>query len=398
MQPYTTMADKIKVMIVDDSALVRKVFSQILANSPTIEVIATAADPLIAQEKMKSQWPDVFILDIEMPRMDGLSFLRQIMREHPTPTIICSHLTPENSKVSVEALAAGAISVIGKPLTGVKQFLEDSDNHLINAIHIAAGANPKAALSTFQSKFLPPRAPAVPAAASTAVPAAATARAPALPSGLSLDRPNYSADIIIPPAKSTIPFNMGPIIAIGTSTGGTQALEVLLTKLPASTLGIVVVQHMPINFTSTFCSRLDGMCQVRVNEARTGDRVRQGHVLVAPGGKHMLVKRSGTQYTVEVLDGPPVNRHKPSVDVLFRSVAQCAGRSALGIIMTGMGDDGARCLKEMHDAGAKTIAQDEASCVVFGMPREAIKMGAADQVIALQNIPDAIASYCRGMS
>ncbi|GHU35071.1 chemotaxis response regulator protein-glutamate methylesterase [Betaproteobacteria bacterium] len=392
MQPYTTMADKIKVMIVDDSALVRKVFTQILANNPTIEVIATAADPLIAQEKIKSQWPDVFILDIEMPRMDGLSFLRQIMREHPTPTIICSHLTPENSKTSVEALAAGAISVIGKPLTGVKQFLEDSDNHLIAAIHIAASANPKAVLPTFQSKAPPPRASAI----STAVPAAAKAHA--LPSGQALDRPNYSADIIIPPAKSTAPPNMGPIIAIGTSTGGTQALEALLTKLPATTLGIVVVQHMPINFTSTFCSRLNNMCQVQVSEARTGDRVCQGHVLVAPGGKHMLVKRSGTQYTVEVIDGLPVNRHKPSVDVLFRSVAQSAGRNALGIIMTGMGDDGARCLKELHDTGARTIAQDEASCVVFGMPKEAIKMGAADQVIALQNIPDAIASYCRGMS
>jgi two-component system chemotaxis response regulator CheB len=190
---------------------------------------------------------------------------------------------------------------------------------------------------------------------------------------------------------------MAPIIAIGTSTGGTQALEALLPKLPADTQGIVVVQHMPVNFTDAFCNRLDKLCQVRVSEARQGAPVRQGHVLVAPGGKHMLVRRDGTQYKVEVLDGPPVNRHIPSVDVLFRSVAQSAGRHALGIILTGMGDDGARCLKEMHDAGARTIAQDEASCVVFGMPREAIKWGAADQVIALHNIPDAIASYCRSV-
>jgi two-component system chemotaxis response regulator CheB len=378
------MADKIKVMIVDDSALVRKVFSQLLADSPTIEVIATAADPLIAQDKMKSQWPDVLILDIEMPRMDGLTFLRQIMREHPTPTIICSYLTFENSKASVEALAAGAISVIAKPENGVKQFLEDSDNNLVNAIHTAAGANPKAGLPLFQSKIPPPRhAPAISAPSPASTPP--------------LHRPNYSADIVIPPSKAAVPANMEPIIAIGTSTGGTQALEALLTKLPAATLGVVVVQHMPANFTATFCSRLDSMCQVRVSEARTGDRVLQGHVLVAPGGKHMLVRRSGTQYTVEVLDGPPVNRHKPSVDVLFRSVAQCAGRRAMGIIMTGMGDDGARCLKELHDTGARTVAQDEASCVVFGMPREAIKLGAADQVVALQNIPDAIAAYCRSM-
>ncbi|MDR3055327.1 MAG: chemotaxis response regulator protein-glutamate methylesterase [Zoogloeaceae bacterium] len=392
------MAGKIKVMIVDDSALVRKVFSQVLANNPEIDVIATAADPLIAQEKMKSQWPDVLILDIEMPRMDGLTFLRLLMREHPTPTIICSHLTVEKSAASVEALAAGAISVIPKPLNGVKQFLEDNDNNLVNAVHIAAGANLKAALPQFQSKTLLSRAPAAPPTPAITPAAAATTRTPALSANLPFDRPNYSADIIIPPAKSGAPLSKEPIIAIGTSTGGTQALEVLLTKLPATTLGIVVVQHMPINFTSTFCNRLDGMCQVRVSEAHTGDRVRQGHVLVAPGGKHMLVKRSGAQYTVEVLDGPPVNRHKPSVDVLFRSVAQCAGRNALGIIMTGMGDDGARCLKELHDTGARTVAQDEASCVVFGMPREAIKMGAADQVIALPNIPDAIAAYCRSMT
>ncbi|GHU10142.1 chemotaxis response regulator protein-glutamate methylesterase [Betaproteobacteria bacterium] len=382
------MAKKIKVMIVDDSALVRKVFSQILADDPAIEVIATAADPLIAQKKMTSQWPDVLILDIEMPRMDGLTFLRQIMREHPTPTIICSHLTVEKSRVSVEALAAGAISVISKPEAGVKQFLEEGDNNLRRAIHTAAGANPKAALSHLTAHAAPRNTPA-------AAPAGATTHV--LPSHAPLDRDVHSADVIIPLARPVVPPNMGPIIAIGTSTGGTQALEALLPKLPANTLGIVVVQHMPVNFTDTFCSRLDKMCQVRVSEARTGAPVRQGQVLVAPGGKHMLVKRSGTQYTVEVLDGPPVNRHMPSVDVLFRSVAQSAGRHALGIILTGMGDDGARCLKEMHDAGARTIAQDEASCVVFGMPKEAIKRGAADQVIALHSIPDAIASYCRSI-
>ncbi|GHU01027.1 chemotaxis response regulator protein-glutamate methylesterase of group 2 operon [Betaproteobacteria bacterium] len=382
------MAKKIKVMIVDDSALVRKVFSQILADDPAIEVIATAADPLIAQKKMTSQWPDVLILDIEMPRMDGLTFLRQIMREHPTPTIICSHLTVEKSRVSVEALAAGAISVISKPEAGVKQFLEEGDNNLRRAIHTAAGANPKAALSHLTAHAAPHNAPA-------AAPAGATTHV--LPSHAPLDRDVHSADVIIPLARPVeVPMAMiGPML--GGTTGGTQALEALLPKLPANTLGIVVVQHMPVNFTDTFCSRLDKMCQVRVSEARTGAPVRQGQVLVAPGGKHMLVKRSGTQYTVEVLDGPPVNRHMPSVDVLFRSVAQSAGRHALGIILTGMGDDGARCLKEMHDAGARTIAQDEASCVVFGMPKEAIKRGAADQVIALHSIPDAIASYCRSI-
>ncbi|MDR2113397.1 MAG: chemotaxis response regulator protein-glutamate methylesterase [Candidatus Accumulibacter sp.] len=378
------MADKIKVMIVDDSALVRQVFTKILAPDPTIEVIATAPDPLIAQEKMKQQWPDVLILDIEMPRMDGLSFLRQLMREHPTPTIICSRLAAENSADYVEAMAAGAISIIAKPMNGLKQFLEDSDNNLIRAIHVAARANLKAALPHLPGKTPALRAPAA-------------ARAHVLPANLPLDRPNFSADVILPPlAAAAAPYNAQPIIAIGTSTGGTQALETLLVKLPATTLGIVVVQHMPANFTSTFSSRLDGMCQMRVSEARNGDRVRPGHILIAPGGRHMLVRRSGVQYAVEVLDGPPVNRHKPSVDVLFRSVAQGAGRNALGIILTGMGDDGARGMKEMHDAGARTIAQDEASCVVFGMPREAIKRGAADQVIALQDIHEAIAAYCRG--
>lgn len=384
----TTMANKIKVLIVDDSALVRKVFSQILANDSGIEVIGTAVDPLVAAEMMKLQWPDVLILDIEMPRMDGLTFLRQVMQARPTPTIICSHLTVENSRVSVEALAAGAISIISKPVNGVKQFLEEGDDNLRRAIRTAAASSPVADFSPFSTGTK-----AVHRAA--AVPAGKVPRYHDPSVSWPLERDYYNADVIIPPTQASAPANMAPIIAIGTSTGGTQALEAVLPRLAAETLGIVVVQHMPANFTDAFCSRLDKQCKVRVSEAHTGDPVRRGHVLVAPGGRHMLVKRSGTQYTVEVVDGPPVNRHIPSVDVLFRSVAQAAGRSAMGIILTGMGDYGARCLKELHDTGARTIAQDEASCVVFGMPKEAIKRGAADQIVALLKIPEVIATYCR---
>ena len=359
------MTDKIKVMIVDDSAVVRQVVAQALAADPGIEVIGTAADPLFALEKMRRAWPDVLIVDIEMPRMDGISFLRKIMGERPTPVVICSSLAESGSKAWLEALAAGAVGIITKPKVGLKNFLEDASNDIVQAVRGAARANIQALrASTVRLPAPPPRA---------------EAQAPG------------SAE-----AHAALQRTTDQVIAIGTSTGGTQALEAILTQLPATTLGIVIVQHMPAMFTAMFAERLNSLCQIEVREAQNGDRVIPGRALIAPGGRHMSLRRNGAQYVVEVSDGPVVNRHKPSVDVLFRSVARIAGSNALGIILTGMGDDGARGLKDMHNAGAVTIAQDEASCVVFGMPKEAIKLGAVDHVRPLAQVPAAIISFGAG--
>ena len=350
------MADKIKVMIVDDSAVVRQVVAQALAGDPGIEVIATASDPVFALEKMRSKWPDVLIVDIEMPRMDGITFLKKIMAERPTPVVVCSSLAEQGARATFEALAAGAVSIITKPKLGLKNFLEDSSSDIVHAVHSAAKANVRA-LGT-------------------------------------IIRPNLTADVMLSADYNpALNHTTDQVVAVGTSTGGTQALEAVLTRLPATSLGIVIVQHMPAVFTAMFAERLNTLCQIEVREAQNGDRVHPGRALIAPGGKHMMLKRSGAQYIVDVTDGPLVNRHKPSVDVLFRSVAKFAGANALGIIMTGMGDDGARGLKEMHDAGAKTIAQDEASCVVFGMPKEAIKLGAVDFTLPLDQIPAAIFNH-----
>lgn len=359
------MANKIKVLIVDDSALVRQVVSQALASDPDIEIIGAASDPIFALQKMKTEWPDVLVIDIEMPRMDGITFLKKIMAERPTPVVVCSSLAEKGAQATFEALAAGAISIITKPKLGLKSFLEDSSNDIVQAVRSAARANMRAVRS-------------VPSATAPAIPAKLT------------------ADVMLSAASNrALVRTTDKVVAIGTSTGGTQALEAVLTKLPATCLGIVIVQHMPEKFTAMFAERLHSICQLEIREARNGDRVIPGLALIAPGGRHMMLKRNGAQYVVEVADGPVVNRHKPSVDVLFRSVAKYAGANALGIIMTGMGDDGARGMKEMHDAGAKTIAQDEASCIVFGMPKEAIKLGAADQIIPLDQIPGTIIGYSR---
>ncbi len=362
------MSEKIKVMIVDDSAVVRQVVSQALATDPGIEVIATASDPIFALEKMKLRWPDVLVIDIEMPRMDGITFLKKVMAERPTPTIVCSSLAEQGAQATFEALSAGALSIITKPKVGLKSFLEDSSNDIVQAVRSAARANMRAVLTTRSSNSASP--------------------------ANNLIRPKLTADVMLSAAgHRALERTTDQVVAIGTSTGGTQALEAVLTRLPATCLGIVIVQHMPEKFTAMFAERLNGLCQIEVREAKHGDRVIPGRALIAPGGRHMMLKRSGAQYVVDVADGPLVNRHKPSVDVLFRSVAKFAGANALGIIMTGMGDDGARGMKEMHDAGAKTVAQDEASCVVFGMPKEAIKLGAADQTLALEQIPAAIVAY-----
>jgi two-component system chemotaxis response regulator CheB len=359
------MAEKIKVMIVDDSALVRQVVSQALATDPGIEVIATASDPVFALEKMKARWPDVLVIDIEMPRMDGITFLKKIMAERPTPTIVCSSLAEQGAQATFEALSAGALAIITKPKIGLKSFLEDSSNDIVQAVRSAARANMRALRSSTS-------------AASSAA----------------LNRPKLSADAMLSPAGNrALERTTDQVVAIGTSTGGTQALEAVLTKLPATCLGIVIVQHMPEKFTAMFAERLNSLSQIEVREAKNGDRVIPGRALIAPGGRHMMLKRSGAQYVVDVVDGPLVNRHKPSVDVLFRSVAKFAGANALGIIMPGMGDDGARGMKEMHDAGARTLAQDEASCVVFGMPKEAIKLGATDLTLPLDQIPAAIVGF-----
>ena len=352
-------ANRIKVMIVDDSAVVRQVMTGVLESDPGIELIGAAADPIFAYERMKAQWPDVILLDVEMPRMDGITFLKKLMLERPTPVVICSTLTESGAATTVEALSAGAVSIITKPKIGLKQFMSESAQEVITAIRNAARVNVKRL-----------------AARSTAAPVAA----------------KHTADVMLkaPARTQAMTQTTEHIVAVGTSTGGTQALQTVLSALPAVTPGIVIVQHMPPQFTAAFAARLNSVCQIEVREARDNDRVVPGTALIAPGGKHMMLRRSGAQYFVEIKEGPPVNRHCPSVDVLFRSVAKCAGRNALGVIMTGMGDDGARGLREMRDAGAHTLAQDEATCVVFGMPKEAIRLEAAVRIVPLETIPSLI--------
>jgi two-component system chemotaxis response regulator CheB len=348
---------KIKVFVVDDSAVVRKVLTQLLSKDPQLDVIGSASDPIFALQHMHKEWPDVLVLDVEMPRMDGITFLKKIMAEHPTPVVICSSLTEKGAETTMQALAAGAVEIVTKPKMGVKQFLEDASSDLAHAVKAAAAAK----LRTLK------------------------------PAPMHTVAPKLTADAILStPGPQAMARTTEHIVAIGTSTGGTQALEAVLAALPRTAPGMVIVQHMPEKFTASFAARLNSICEIEVREARNGDRVIPGLALLAPGGKHMLLKRSGAMYHVEVLDGPLVNRHRPSVDVLFRSVAKFAGKNAVGIIMTGMGDDGARGLKEMREAGARTIAQDEKTCVVYGMPKEAVKLGAVDKILPLQNIPQAI--------
>lgn len=368
----------IKVMVVDDSAVVRQVVSDILASASGITVIGAASDPIYARDKMNRDWPDVIVLDVEMPRMDGISFLRQLMSERPTPVIILSTLTTQGSATAVEALRAGAVQVLAKPSLGVRQQLQDEASDLVGAVRAAARA---------RVSLLRPGMLASPAGSSSLSSAAETA----------LNRPKLTADAVIaPPSGSAMVQTTERIVLIGTSTGGTQALEAVLTRLSRTCPPIAIVQHMPEAFTASFARRLNELSDIEVREAAHGDRMGPGRALIAPGGKHLMIKRSGAQYLVDVVDGPLVSRHRPSVDVLFRSGAKFAGRNAVGIIMTGMGDDGARGLKEMHDAGARTYAQDEESCVVFGMPKEAIKLGAADEVVSLARSPAIIEQIGRG--
>ncbi len=351
---------EINVLVVDDSAVIRQVMTSILSNDRKISV-DTAADPIFAMRHMEKQWPDVIVLDVEMPRMDGITFLKKIMSERPTPVVMCSTLTASGTKTTLDALAAGAIDVIEKPKAGAKAALMDENKLIIDTIKCASKARNL-------KKAIMPQNSAVSRAKNT----------------------KLSADAVISKGTGRVLASTQKIIAIGTSTGGTQALEVVLKALPLNSPGVVVVQHMPEKFTRAFADRLNGVCDVNVCEGENGQTVKVGQVIISPGGKHMTINRRGQEYYVEVIDGPLVNRHKPSVDVLFRSVAKHAGKNALGIIMTGMGDDGAKGLKEIKDSGAHTIGQDEASCIVYGMPNEAFKLGAVEKQVSLQNIASEI--------
>jgi two-component system chemotaxis response regulator CheB len=354
------MPRKRSVLIVDDSATMRTTLTELLNSDERLEVVAVAGDPYIAATKIEKRVPDVIVLDLEMPRMDGLTFLKRLMSQHPIPVVICSSSAEKGSAVAFKAMEAGAVDVIGKPKLGVKQFLEDTRETFCDVVVAASLAN--------------------------------MAR-----KSIWMVDPKLTADVIIPKTVKSLRQASGKpqmgrsagapgVIAIGASTGGTEALLVLLRELTTEASGIVIVQHMPEGFTAGFADRLNDFCEVEVREAKDGDAVEQGLALIAPGNWHLLLKRKGKGYAVEVKGGPRVCRHRPSVDVLFRSVAQCAGQDAVGVILTGMGDDGAQGMLEMKQAGAYNIAQDRNSCVVFGMPNEAILLGGVDKIAALNGI------------
>jgi len=345
--------ERIKVLIVDDSAVVRQTLKDLLESDPQLEVLGVASDPVFALKRMETARPDVILSDVEMPRMDGLSFLRKVMDTDPIPVVICSSKTEEGSDNAIRAMEYGALEIIQKPKLGTRQFLEESRVAICDAVKAAHMAK----------------------------------RRNRLPAPIREVTPKLTADVMLPkPGPVGFVETTEKVVAVGASTGGTEALREFLEALPEDAPGVVIVQHMPEHFTAAFARRLDSLCRVNVKEAEDNDTVLRGRALIAPGNKHTLLKRSGARYYVEVKDGPLVCRHRPSVDVLFRSAARYAARNAVGVIMTGMGDDGARGLKEMHDAGSWTVAQDEESCVVFGMPNEAIKAGGVDVVLPLGKI------------
>jgi two-component system, chemotaxis family, protein-glutamate methylesterase/glutaminase len=336
---------KIKVLVVDDSAIVRKIFNEELSKEPDIEVVGTAPDPFIARDKIVKLKPDVVTLDIEMPRMDGLTFLKKLMKYYPLPVIIVSSLTPKGSAMALEAIENGAVEVLAKP--GGAYSVGDMCIHLKQKIRAASRVN--------------------------------LSRKP-----LSVSQPNPG------PVSHSLKETTQKVIAIGASTGGTEALKVILVSMPQNSPGIVIVQHMPANFTTAFAERLNDLCRIEVKEAKDGDSVINGRALIAPGNFHMLMRRNGAKYYVNVKDGPLVHHQRPAVDVLFNSVAQYVGNNAIGVILTGMGGDGAQGLLAMKGAGAKTLVQDEASCIVYGMPKEAVKIGAADKIVPLDRMSQEI--------
>lgn len=351
---------KIRVLIVDDSALVRQTLSELLSSDPDIEIMGTATDPLMAVNKIKDEIPDVITLDVEMPNMDGITFLQKIMSQHPIPIVICSSLTSDGSATALKALEYGAVEIITKPRLGTKQFLEESRIHLCDVVKAAASVN----IRKYTSRKIEVE-------------------------------PKLSADVIMAKYTSKAMLQTTEkVVVVGASTGGTEALRIFLESFPLDSPGIVIVQHMPENFTTAFAKRLDSICRISVKEAENNDTVIRGRALIAPGNHHLLLKRSGARYYVEIKDGPLVSRHRPSVDVLFRSSARYAGRNAVGVIMTGMGDDGAKGMFELKEAGAYTIAQDEKTCVVYGMPHEAVKLGGVNKVLPLGNIAGAVINQC----
>lgn len=347
---------KIKVLIIDDSALIRQILTRILSSASDMDVVGTAADPYIAREKIKRLAPDVLTLDVEMPRMDGLAFLRNLMRLHPLPVIMVSALTTRGTEVTLQALEYGAIDFITKPRIDIAETLDNYAEEIISKVRTAATAQVHPLLSMHSNSLEVP--------------------------------PKYSADVILRQTKlNPKPFlTTDKIIAIGASTGGTEAIRQVLTQLPVQMHGIVISQHIPPMFSRSFAERMQKLCQIDVCEAEEGSVILPGHVYISPGSHHLLVIRDGARYICHLDEGEPVNRHRPSVDVMFRSVAQNVGANAIGIILTGMGDDGARGMREMHDAGAITIAQDEHSSVVWGMPSEAIKRGGVNHILPLGEI------------
>lgn len=346
----------VKVLIVDDSAVMRRTLSEILSSHKNIEVMAVASDPFVAAKKITKEIPDVITLDVEMPNMDGLTFLKKIMSQKPIPTVIISSLTVNGSRTAIKALEYGAVEIITKPRIDSEKLLVESKTQIIDAV-LAAGMAKIKRIKDVEYVV----------------------------------QPKLSADVIIKKTTNTsLLETTDKIIAIGASTGGTEAIRTVLKALPSNTPGIVIVQHMPELFTRSFADRLNLECNISVKEAENNDTVFPGRALLAPGNKHMLLKRSGARYYVEVKDGPLVNRHRPAVDVLFRSVARFAGQNAVGVILTGMGDDGAKGLLEMKESGAKTIGQDEKSCIVYGMPHIAYEIGAVETQLPLQNIASKI--------
>lgn len=377
--------NKIRVLVVDDSAVVRQSLTAILEEDPEIEVMGTAADPTIAVKKIMREVPDVITLDIEMPHMDGLTFLRKIMAQRPIPVVVISSLTTKGTEAAMKALEYGASEVIGKPAMNPDVFFQESHIMLCDVVKAAAMSKLKRIKSDDMQERIATANQPLPAAKPH--PAAPPRRSTLRTVDVNNIQPKYTADAILERSSSSdVIVPTEKIIVLGSSTGGTEAIRAILKTMPADMPGIAIVQHMPEGFTRSFSNSLNAMSALEVKEAENGDRLYRGRVLIAPGNKHMLLKRVGQEYQVEIKEGPLVNRHRPSVDVLFRSAARYAGRNAIGVILTGMGNDGAKGMLEMHEAGAHNVGQDEKSCVVYGMPKEAFKAGGVDDVVSLDKI------------